>query len=179
MVKEGGIVDLLVPPLFAVVRNADVPTVLRTSSISLLAECVETCSLPILPYVQDLCFGFIDLLQLESVPAKTTERDTTVLDEEVQPHLTMDSDPTSTDTKFPPLRRAALHFLTLLIRASTKLIYDEGSAKTIMVFPRSAAQKASTTLGYISFTDDDNLVRVMAREAKESLEVLQQAILGL
>lgn len=170
--------DLLVPPLFALVRNADVPTVIRMSSISLLADCVDTYFLSILPYVEDLCVGLVDLLQLESVSAKTQKDRTTELDE-VQPPLTIDSDPTSRNTKLPPLRRAALHFLTLLIRALAKLIHDDRSVKTTTDFLRTTARKASHTLGYMSSTDEDDLVRIMAREAKESLDELQRAILGL
>jgi hypothetical protein len=39
-------------------------------------------------------------------------------------------------------------------------------------------QRLSTTLGYISSTDKDKVVRVMAREAKENLEQLQHAAFG-
>ncbi|KAH9918173.1 uncharacterized protein BXZ73DRAFT_92241 [Epithele typhae] len=60
---------LLVPPLAAMVRAAHVPTVLRTSAVSLLALCVKTHALAVLPYVPDLADGMVDLLQVETVSA--------------------------------------------------------------------------------------------------------------
>ena len=174
--------DLLVPPIYAVMRNASVPTTLRTSSISLLADCVDTSPFAMLPYVQDLSLGLIDLLQVETVPEKPAVK--LSKEEESQEEATpvdpsMDSEPTARNSKFPPLRRAALHFLSLLIRASTKLAYDDNSSTTTDIFPRSTFQRADITLGYIASTDEDSVVRVMAREARENLEQLQQALIGL
>jgi len=177
-------VDLLVPPIYAVMRNASVPTTLRTSSISLLADCVDKSPLAMLPYVQDLSLGLIDLLQVETVPEKPTiklsKEEESQEEEEATPvDPSMDSEPTARNSKFPPLRRAALHFLSLLIRASTKLAYDDNSSTTADIFPRSTFQRADITLRYIASTDEDNVVRVMAREARENLEQLQQALIGL
>lgn len=173
------LVDFLVPPLCAVVRNTHVPTVLRMSSISLLADCVDIYSLAVLPYVQDLCTGFIDLLQLESSLANTVAKgeEKTADDGNNDGLASLDSNPTSKDSKLPPLRRAALHFLSLLMRASTKLIY-EGSSR-ITPFPGSMFRRANIVLEYVSSIDEDGVVRVMAMEAKENLEQLQGAMLGL
>jgi len=138
-----------------------------------------------LPYVQDLSLGLIDLLQVETVPEKPTvklsKEAESLEEEEPTPvhHPSMDSEPTARNSKFPPLRRAALHFLSLLIRASTKLAYDDNNSNTTDIFPRSTSQRANITLGYIASTDEDNVVRIMAREARESLEQLQRALLGL
>jgi len=161
-------VDVVVPPLLAIVQNADIPTVLRTSSISLLADCVDTWPLALLPYSQDLCFGFIDLLQVETL-GKDTRR---------PKEATIDSNPTLKNSKIPALRRSAIHFLGSYFRAATKLIYDERNLNAITMFPKSLVQKATVTLDYISSTDDDNRVRAMAKEARENIEDLQRAALG-
>ncbi|KAF8627184.1 hypothetical protein AX15_004502 [Amanita polypyramis BW_CC] len=175
--------DLLIPPLFRVIRSQDVPTVLRTSSLSLLADCVNTYALAVLPYVIDLVDAMIDLLQVEGVPAKEAplQRDRSAEPdadaEDGQESQTMDSQPLSTNSKFPPFRRAALHFLSLLIRSLTEQAYEK-SFTDVHVY-MSVLQRAKTTLAYVALTDEDAIVRVKAREAGEGLLQLQEAILGL
>jgi len=191
-------VDILVPPLFRVVRTSDLPTTLRTSAISLLALCAKTNSLALLPYAADLAEAMVDLLQVETVPATQGQRrpprkDGQALDPEREdkgtdderggdtpPPFTpdtMDAQPTSSNSKFPPLRRAALHFMTLLIQACTTRFYDS-DAGDALAFPPRLVSRAKTTLGYVAATDEDAVVRVMAREALEGLDQLAQAIVG-
>ncbi|KAL1660635.1 hypothetical protein GGF50DRAFT_62802 [Schizophyllum commune] len=171
-------VDMLVPVLFNMVRSAHLPTTLRTSALSLLGDCVHTYALAMLPYVPDLTSALLDLLQVEgvvddTVPAKASKEKQSAADDEKAgdktkredeekpgPAPCMDSQPTSPNSKFPPLRRAALHFLALLIRTATQHAY-------------------AITLGYIASTDQDNIVRVMAREAVEELGELERAVVGL
>ena len=93
------------------------------------------------------------------------------------PPPTMDSNPALANSKFPPLRRAALHFLALLIRACISRVYDMGS--TGMLIPNAYITRARTTLGYVASTDEDTVARVMAREAREGLGQLSNALLGL
>ncbi|KAI0368111.1 hypothetical protein BV20DRAFT_1045207 [Pilatotrama ljubarskyi] len=178
---------LLVPPLFQVVRASHFPTVLRTSAISLLAQCVKTNALAILPYTVDFADAMIDLLQVESVPVtqrKPPSRSGSESDAKQsedapqQPPPTMDSQPTSANTKFPPLRRAALHFLSLLVRACTARVYETGRTHGLLL-PPDLLKRAKTTLGYIGATDADDVVRVMARETLEGLDQLAEAIVGL
>ena len=90
---------------------------------------------------------------------------------------TMDTQPTVVNSKFPPLRRAALHFLAFLIRASISRVYDMGP--TGMLIPDAYLERARTTFGYVSSTDEDVVVRVMAREAREGLAQLSNALVGL
>ena len=195
------IADLLIPSLAKVVRSSHLPTTLRMSSLSLLAQMTETNALALFPYATDLFGGMVDLLQLESVPttspppkkpAEPSEpkpdnqeggkgsRSMKVEDDSERggrgkgsdptlrpPPPTMDTHPTVTDPKFPPLRRAALHFLTLLIRECISRVYDMGS--TGMLIPDAYLIRARATLGYVASTDEDAVVRVMAREAKEYL----------
>ncbi|KAI0824765.1 hypothetical protein BC628DRAFT_1419872 [Trametes gibbosa] len=179
--------SLLIPPLFQVVRASHFPTVLRTSAISLLAQCVKTNALAVLPYTVDLADAMIDLLQVESVPATHRKPDVRskpepeIQDDEKgckEPPATMDTQPTSANPKFPPLRRAALHFLSLLTRACTSHVYETGSADR-MLLPPDLLRRARVTLGYIAATDADDVVRVMARETLEGLDQLAEAIVGL
>ncbi|KAI0353496.1 hypothetical protein OH77DRAFT_1591208 [Trametes cingulata] len=178
---------LLVPPLFQVVRASHFPTVLRTSAISLLAQCVKTNALAVLPYTLELADAMIDLLQVETVPAaqrkapprpeaESNAKQSKDAPEQLPP--TMDSQPTSVNTKFPPLRRAALHFLSLLVQACTTRVYETGSADGLLL-PPGLLKRAKTTLGYIGATDADDVVRVMARETLEGLDQLAEAIVGL
>lgn len=55
------------------VRQCDVPTALRTSALSLLATCVDTYALAMLPYVVDLSRAMVDLLQTEVVAAQAED----------------------------------------------------------------------------------------------------------
>ena len=168
------VADILVPPIFNIIRSHQAPTTLRTSSLSLLADCGHASVLSLLPYSSDLFEAMIDLLQVESV--STTSRRQTFEsqsggDEEAEE--TMDSQPTSTNPKFPPLRRAALHFLSLLLRMTTESI---ASASTTPKFPM---KRAKVTLSYVASTDPDVVVRVMAQEAIEQLKNLGHAMIGL
>lgn len=167
--------DVLVPPLLKTLRSHHVPTTLRTSSISLLAECVKTYTLAMLPYLADLDDAIIDLLQLETVPAtpRSSEENSNTADQTP----TMDSDPTSTNSKFPPFRRAALHFLSLLFRETTKQIYESSFGGLIL--PDGFMRRAKSTLSYVASSDQDTVVRIMAREAGEGLEQIQRAMIGL
>ncbi|KAJ7095353.1 hypothetical protein B0H15DRAFT_775607 [Mycena belliarum] len=153
-------IDTLVPPLFHIVRSSQVPTTLRTSALSLLAECENTCPLALVPYGTDLSEAMIDLLQIESsgVALKDSE----------------DSNPTSVDSKLPSFRRAALHFLGLLIRETTRQIYDSQHTE----FSSKLLNRIRTTLAYLAATDSDRVVRVMAREAVEGLLELEEARMG-
>jgi hypothetical protein len=146
-----------------------------------------------LPYVDELSTAMIDLLQIESVPfahdhkpnikTPTNPRENNsehFEDSEPTEELqTMDSNPTSKNPKFPPLRRAALHLLSLIIQVATRQLYDEPGTDISMIFPRILLNRLKVTLGYISSSDADNVVRLMAREATEGLKQLQHAILEI
>lgn len=174
--------DFLVPPLIHVFRSSHIPTALRTSALSLLSDCVHTSSLAFLPYTDDLFESTIDLLQIESVSlapklrGQQLPKDITGSEDD-QSKEAMDTRPTLVDSKQPSLRRAALHFLALLLKTSTAHIYDS----TYQGYRLSMVQtkRARTTLGYVASTDEDGIVRVMAREAIEGLDQLDEAVMGL
>ncbi|KAH9951727.1 hypothetical protein B0H21DRAFT_842799 [Amylocystis lapponica] len=172
-------VDVLVPPLFGVVRTAHFPTTLRTSAISLLAQSVQTSALAILPYTVDLSGAMIDLLQVETVPVARRQATSSEPSKKGGTGAaTIDPQATSTNTKLPPLRRAALHFLSLLIRAWISQVYDSAGAEEVPFAP-DVVRRAKNTLGYVAGTDEDGVVRAMAREALEGLEQLECAMVGL
>ncbi|KAG6873310.1 hypothetical protein C0995_000463 [Termitomyces sp. Mi166 len=151
------------------------PTTLRTSSLSLLSDCESTSPLSMLPYVTDLASAMLDILQLEIMSTDSISKDSAKDSEKQSP--SMDAEPLSTNTKFPPLRRGALHFLALMIRETTKLIYESSFGTSL--FSDDFLRRAKTTLGYVASVDSDNIVRVMAREAAEDLDQLNKAMLGL
>lgn len=142
-----------------------------------------------LSYVEDLSSAMIDLLQIESVPLahddklkNTTPTNLTEKDSELSGNdepQTMDSNPTSKNSKFPPLRRAAIQFLSLLIQATTRQLYDQPGTDVSVVFPRILFDRLRITLGYVSSSDADNVVRLMARDATEGLKQLQRAVLEI
>ncbi|TDL29980.1 hypothetical protein BD410DRAFT_817858 [Rickenella mellea] len=212
-------VDIIVPPLFAMVRASSLPTTLRSSAISLLSTCASTNGLAMLPYSADLFDAMVDLLRVESVPAKHSRPD------EKKPALAQpastepagipalpgkvpgtqqqqkppkeqrapgnvsksnevaDSEATAVNSKLPPLRRAALHFLSMLLSETTLQVMKDAKS------PRDefrttlggvgAVARAKTVLGYVAATDEDGVVRLMAREATQAMDSLRDAMMGL
>jgi hypothetical protein len=172
------IAEVLVPPLLHMFRSHHIPTILRTSALSLLSQCISASSLALLPYTVDLREAIVDLLQVESWPTiHNPQQSESTSGEDPQSKATLASQLISTNSKSAPFRRAALHLLTLLLRASTTSVYNSGHQGH--QFSRSQARRMKTTLGYIASTDQDNVVRVMAQEALEGIDQLTEAIIGL
>lgn len=155
------IVDVLIPPLLQVFRSRHIPTVMRTSALSLLADCENVHSLSVQHYVQDLAEGVIDLLQVEKAPTEAP--------------LSLDSQPMTTTSKIPPLRRAAIHFLTVLVQNTISHICESTSHPLIA---GATIRRAKITLSYLAATDHDSVVRVMSRECGDKLEELQKIAIG-
>ena len=99
----------------------------------------------------------------------------------------MDTQPTMANPKLPPLRRAALHFLSLLMHSLIARAYEAQDVDDAFTpenvlgvdLPDAIMRRGATVLKYVSSTDVDEVVRVMAREAAELLEQLRRALLGL
>ena len=179
----GRAADIIVPQLFALVRSSHLPTTIRTSSLSLLATCADTADLALLPYAHDLANAMLDLLQVEG-SASSRAADANLPPTEA---ANMDSEPTAADARFPPFRRASLHFLGVLVRAYTRRASapSESGSSTA---PRGnislgdddfPVRRATTTLGYVAATDADAVVQVMAREVGEAVRVLERARVGI
>lgn len=147
-------VDILVPPLLTILRSSHLPTTLRTSALSILAQCVTTNPLALNTYTPRLADSCVELIQLESVAAKLAhaksnkdessptkpssaadKADGEQKDDPTKrvrvPDL-MDSNPTTKNTKAAPLRRTALHFLSQLLRAHIASLYDSRSTTTVV-----------------------------------------------
>ena len=73
---------------------------------------------------------------------------------------TLDDDPTSSYTKHPPLRRAAAHVLTLLLRVEAA----RGDA-----LDDDLLRRMRVVLGYAAVTDRDLMTRTMSREAVDAI----------
>jgi hypothetical protein len=130
--------DIIVPPLLAIYPNSKLPTILRSSSLSLLSTCAEVDHLALVPWMRELVDAALDLVQIESVasspfrpapvPVEATARPRIVLIEdeeeedaeerrqvEATPRI-VDNEPTDVgDSKHPALRRSAIVFLGLLV----------------------------------------------------------------
>ncbi|KAG8745544.1 hypothetical protein FRC10_007722 [Ceratobasidium sp. 414] len=172
-------VDMLVPPLFRLVRAEGLPTILRSSALSILAQCVETSPAALTPWTDDMLSGMIDILQIESVRATPLTRvareearsstGKTVADKEI------DARPQDAGSKLPPLRRSALLCFALVVRSMIAGVY-EGSNPV----QRGALwNRARTLLDYLRITDSDSVVRVQAAETLVLVKRLGRAELGL
>ncbi|KAF8524594.1 hypothetical protein BU17DRAFT_74714 [Hysterangium stoloniferum] len=139
----GWYVNILIPPLLTILQSSHLPTTLRSSALSILAQCVATNALALNAYMEALWDTCIELIQLESVAAKcdkkrakepdtvpqvTTEGDEGSLPETSKPSTRqldlMDTNPTTVDSKAAPLRRSALHLFSQVLRANIKRLYD-------------------------------------------------------
>ncbi|KAF7964709.1 hypothetical protein HWV62_3687 [Athelia sp. TMB] len=165
--------NVLIPPLEHVFRAHHVPIALRTSALSLLSDCATTDPLVFAGYASGLSDAMIDLLQVE----RAVERPEAAADKGKNSKSESEPQPTSSDSKLPALRRAALHLYTQLIRASTSQMYE--SSYSSQTFSTSQIRRAKTTLLYVAATDRDAVVRVMASEAIEHLRQLSEALAGL
>ena len=178
--------DILIPVLISVFRTRAIPVTLRTSALSLLADAINTYPLVTLPYTEDLSQGMIDLVQVESrstlvnpgkpAPQKMVAEEEDHKDGKAKSKHPGDNDHLSSDSTYPPLRRAALHLLTLLIRVTMRAMED---GHHILPFSGAFVRRAHITLGYIASTDDDSIARVMAREVNEELTSFEAYVLGL
>ena len=103
------------------------------------------------------------------------------LSDVLKPCITLGWLPKALSTPSTPvkndIRPLTIHFLALLIREYTRRVYGMGF--TEMLIPNAYLSRARTTLGYVAATDEDVVVRVMAREAGEGLRQLSNALLGL
>lgn len=123
-----------------------------------------------LPYVHELSEGLIDLLQVETVlTSKKADGE--------QEEATMDAEPTSTNTKYPPFRRAAIHLFNHIIRETTRLLYEEMIQQSPIL--NATIQRAKTTLSYVAMVVNDGVLKAMAREGVEQLTQLERAMVGL
>jgi hypothetical protein len=97
----------------------------------------------------------IELLQLQAGTATETS-----------PTDSMDVNPASTNSHVAPMRRGALHLLSLLIRGCI----EHNAAH---VFDPALLGRMRVTLRYVASTDADQVCKIQARETLDALHVLQ------
>lgn len=138
------VVDVLLPPLLTIIQTAHLPTVLRVSALSVIAQCASTNVAALNNYADRLVSTSVEIVKLEHVPMKVSKEKETSNDahnssngiaeeeeskKEIPPTQAhhpdqIDLDPTTSFTKTPSLRRSALHLLSTLFRANIQLQYD-------------------------------------------------------
>ncbi|KIJ57123.1 hypothetical protein M422DRAFT_238692 [Sphaerobolus stellatus SS14] len=69
----GVYVDVLIPPLLTIIRSSHLPTTLRSSALSILAQCAQTNVQALGQYASNLADTCVELVKLESVPVKQEE----------------------------------------------------------------------------------------------------------
>lgn len=188
------LVNILVPPLVRTFRAAHFPATLRASALATLAQCVDTSPLSMLSWSDDLTSGIIDLLQLESVsylpPITNPVPIHSVIDppEAESPDMGTRGDrrlkeedsipPLAISAKIPTLRRAALHFISLLLRAAVTRTYAS-SGTAFESFDAANLERLSTVVGYVWATDQDGIARAQAEECVTLINQLGRAKIGL
>lgn len=144
-------------------------------------------------YSHEIGEAMLDLLQLEAV-ASVEKRD----EEPAAQHghhmqdatlsyiksrqivqagdIEMDLDPLQKDAKLSPLRRSAIHLLTVLVKVLLHQACESGASGVRgNLF---STQRGLTTLRYIATTDADTTVRVLAVEGADLLVQLRRAMLS-
>ncbi|QRV87573.1 Required for nuclear transport of RNA pol II C-terminus 1 [Ceratobasidium sp. AG-Ba] len=172
-------VDMIIPPLFQVVRAEGIPTVLRSSALSIIAQSVETSAIALTPWTDDILSGMIDILQVESVratPLTRAAREQARADTKNIPvDQEIDARPQETDSKLPPLRRSALLCFAQVLRSQIVGAYEGSNhSQRDTLWSRSR-----TILEYLRITDSDSVVRAQAAETLGLLKQLGRAQLGI
>jgi hypothetical protein len=153
------------------------------STLSILAQCVDTNPQAVSPYRSRLLNAMLDLLQIESLHAQKQ-----VSADSKSSTTSPDSEPTTTDPKIAEFRRAALHLLEMLVRSTIHERYSKheelyrvsmnvpsisfpstSSNKPVEPLDKETLQRMSVVLGYVSAIDVDSVVRFMAKELLEMI----------
>ncbi|GJJ07060.1 hypothetical protein Clacol_001259 [Clathrus columnatus] len=207
----GSYVDILLPPLLVILRSGHLPTTLRVSSLSILAQCALTNVAALDSYAANLVDTCLEIIKLEHVPVEfSKEKGRSKDDIEIisdddgkpqkerpsvrprQPDVT-DSDPTTSATKVPSLRRSALHFLAQLFRAYVQNQYDvlsrqpekpsinihitpllSPASERDSIFPQNLLRRANIVLSYVNAVDQDPVTKVMSNETLELVAQFQE-----
>lgn len=200
--------DVLLPPLLMILQSSTLPTTLRVSALSILAQCASTNVTALDSYAARLLDTCMEIIKLEHVPmtfSKEKQAQTSLSNEDEQSEMTMsparqpdlaDSDPTTSVTKAPSLRRSALHLLAQLFRAYILLEYDASSRRPRQpvigihvapfmspllesdpIFPPILLRQVNTVISYVSAVDQDSITRVLSNELLELITQYREASL--
>lgn len=187
------LVDILMPVILATLRDNGLPTTLRTSAISIASQCIDTSPFAMGRYSAELSGAMLDILELEhSLLVESKDRrprreetegvngeeegnDTISSNNVGRPKaqigdLMTDEEPTANNAKLSPLRRAAIHLLSSIIRH----FLQDGSET--LEFP---VRRTRVILRYLGVHDADAVVNAMASEAVGMLLEVGRLRLGL
>lgn len=196
-------IDEIVHPLLTAIRQANRPTTLRSSYLSIIGTCIEACpaAFTSTSFLADAIIdAMLDLLSIES-----RQKSSITQQQDMQ-------DPTHVDAKLPQLRRAAVLLLALFIRGSKHqldIVQEDrdqsnqnegltalrlpngtilgGSSKSrssdgkssdplqSLMFSDKQTSRTKSILGYVAQTDSDGLVRHQSQQLLEELELLTLA----
>ncbi|PWZ03334.1 hypothetical protein BCV70DRAFT_197552 [Testicularia cyperi] len=139
-------VSILVSPILARLRDRALPTVLRSSFLSILGTAVEAVPLAIISagYARDLAEVCMDIVAIETVQRPEAKREAVTMKVQGQTQDVSDEaadakraeeqrkldSATVTDPKVAHLRRAALLLLVLLVRGARHQLQDAMSVET-------------------------------------------------
>lgn len=160
-----------------------VQTILRASTLTILATCTEASPLALLPYSETIVDACLTLLSLESRPGRKPEPPTsddedsegTIKDKPRPKRAEETPEALTLDTRHPALRRGALLFLALQARAQRRFNESRATLKTAF-FPSGLLSKAKTVVQYVEDVDADELVRHQAAETLEELDALSPIV---
>lgn len=159
--------QIVIPPLLRIFPDANLPTVIRSSALSILGAAIHADRLGMLPWSDDLLEACLDLIEIELVPLNTASMETSSFD------------PTQTiDSKHPVLRRAALVLVAELLESPVTDDQEHEAPLAIRIRPEPVARatsarildRAARVLGYASQVDADDLVRHQASEVLEIID---------
>lgn len=165
--------SILIPPLLLVFRSSNLPTALRSSSLSILSLITNTSPLTAAPHLITLVLACADLLQIESVPMSSTpntSKETPPVEDADEEEIPSDqlpeedmleASPVLSNPKHPVLRRSALYFLSAAVRAD--LHAEEKIEMDVW-------KRVARVVGYVRVTDVDLTVRGLAGEVEVDLK---------
>lgn len=141
--------------------------------MTVLATCGETSPVALITYQTTLVDACLDLLSLENAKrfSAEQERRSRIEDKDEAEERVLNSGkvdetplPLATTSTHASLRRGALLFISLLIRAQPDAFSNLEHRRLI--------QRCRAVVGYVEATDDDGLVRYNAGVVKDDLEAL-------
>lgn len=191
------LVDMLVPVILTTIRDNTLPTILRTSAISVASQCIDISPLAMAKYNAELSNAMLDILELEhSLLVESKDRrtqpaadvDTAETDMSMNGvgvgtrqlgDLLTDEDPTVINSKLSPLRRSAIHLLTSIIRHFLQLASERPGHGRDGIMRDFPVRRSGVILRYLSINDADAVVNGMASEAVSMLREVGRLRLGV
>lgn len=142
--------NLIIPQLLSLMSNKNLPTILRSSSLTILSIAASTSIMAIEPYLMIILEGVNDILTLESINLNNVKQSSTLNDLK---------DPLETNSKLSQLRKSSLLLIGMIFRS----VHNNGHKLNIRI-PKDKYDKILDNVKYLSSFDIDDLVRSQANE---------------